>query len=89
MVSSLFVLMSLGALERQLSQIITPARSFSRFRNCENMIEKLRGENSCRQSRRCRLLGNPVAFALVELLAENKELNPSEMPAPSAEAYRA
>jgi hypothetical protein len=71
--------MSLGALERQLSQIITPARSFSRFRNCENMIEKLHGENSCRQSRLCRLLGDPVAFAVVELLAENKELNLSEI----------
>ena len=47
------------------------------------MIEKLRGENSCSQLRRCRLLGNPVAFALVELLTENKE------PAPSAEACRA
>ena len=43
------------------------------------MIEKLRGENSCSQSRRCRLLGNPVAFAVVELLAENKEPNPSEI----------
>jgi hypothetical protein len=36
-------------------------------------------ENSCRQSRLCRLLGNPVAFAVVELLAENKELNLSEI----------
>ena len=27
----------------------------------------------------CRVLGNPVAFAVVELLAENKELNPSEI----------
>jgi DNA-binding transcriptional ArsR family regulator len=36
-------------------------------------------ENSYRQSRLCRLLGNPVAFAVVELLAENKELNPSEI----------
>ena len=34
-------------------------------------------EDSYRQSRLCRLLGNPVAFAVVELLAENKELNPS------------
>jgi DNA-binding transcriptional ArsR family regulator len=34
---------------------------------------------SYRQSRLCRLLGNPVAFAVVELLAENKELNPSEI----------
>ena len=36
-------------------------------------------EESYRQSRLCRLLGNPVAFAVVELLAENKELNPSEI----------
>jgi DNA-binding transcriptional ArsR family regulator len=36
-------------------------------------------EKSYRQSRLCRLLGNPVAFAVVELLAENKELNPSEI----------
>lgn len=32
-----------------------------------------------RQSRLCRLLGNPVAFAIVELLAKNKELNPGEI----------
>ena len=36
-------------------------------------------EESYRQSRLCRLLGNPVAFAIVELLAENKEVNPSEI----------
>jgi DNA-binding transcriptional ArsR family regulator len=36
-------------------------------------------EDSCRQSRLCRLLGNPVVFAVVELLAENQELNPSEI----------
>jgi DNA-binding transcriptional ArsR family regulator len=36
-------------------------------------------EDSYRQSRLCRLLGNPVAFAVVELLANNKELNPSEI----------
>jgi DNA-binding transcriptional ArsR family regulator len=36
-------------------------------------------EDSYRQSRLCRLLGNPVAFAVVELLRENKELNPSEI----------
>jgi DNA-binding transcriptional ArsR family regulator len=36
-------------------------------------------EDSYRQSRLCRLLGNPVAFAVVELLAENKEVNPSEI----------
>jgi DNA-binding transcriptional ArsR family regulator len=36
-------------------------------------------EDSYRQSRLCRLFGNPVAFAVVELLAENKELNPSEI----------
>ena len=36
-------------------------------------------EGSYRQSRLCRLLGNPVAFAVVQLLAENKELSPSEI----------
>jgi DNA-binding transcriptional ArsR family regulator len=36
-------------------------------------------ESSYRQSRLCRLFGNPVAFAVVELLAENRELNPSEI----------
>jgi DNA-binding transcriptional ArsR family regulator len=36
-------------------------------------------EESYKQSRLCRVLGNPVAFAVVELLAENKELNPSEI----------
>jgi DNA-binding transcriptional ArsR family regulator len=36
-------------------------------------------EDSYRQSRLCRLLGNPVAFAVLELLANNKELNPSEI----------
>lgn len=35
-------------------------------------------EESYRQSRLCRLLGNPVAFAVVQLLAENRELTPSE-----------
>ena len=35
--------------------------------------------DSYRQSRLCRLLGNPVAFAVVQLLAENNELNPSEI----------
>ena len=36
-------------------------------------------EDSYRQSRLCRLLGNPVAFAVVELLANHSELNPSEI----------
>jgi len=36
-------------------------------------------EGSYRQSRLCRLLGNPVAFAVVQLLAENRELSPSEI----------
>jgi len=36
-------------------------------------------EQSYRQSRLCRLLGNPLAFAVVQLLAANKELNPSEI----------
>ncbi len=36
-------------------------------------------EVSYRQSRLCRLLGNPIAFAVVQLLAENKEMSPSEI----------
>jgi DNA-binding transcriptional ArsR family regulator len=45
-------------------------------------------ENSYRKSRLCRLLGNPVALAVVELLAENQELNPNEI-ARAAEACSA
>jgi predicted transcriptional regulator len=36
-------------------------------------------EGSYRQSRLCRLLGNPLAFAVVELLAERRELSVSEI----------
>ena len=36
-------------------------------------------ERSYRQSRLCRLLGNPTAYAIVQLLAENKEMSPSEI----------
>jgi len=36
-------------------------------------------EGSYRESRLCRLLGNPVAFAVVQLLAENRELSVSEI----------
>ena len=36
-------------------------------------------EVSYRQSRLCRLLGNPVAFAVVLLLAESREMTTSEI----------
>jgi hypothetical protein len=36
-------------------------------------------ERVYRQSRLCRLLGNPLAFAVVNVLGENKELSPSEI----------
>jgi predicted transcriptional regulator len=36
-------------------------------------------EGSYRQSRLCRLLGNPLAFAVVQLLAETRELSVSEI----------
>ena len=36
-------------------------------------------ERSYRQSRLCRLLGNPVAYAVVELLAENGQMSPSQI----------
>lgn len=36
-------------------------------------------EESYRQSRLCRLLGNPVAFAIVQLLNKTRDLTPSEI----------
>jgi DNA-binding transcriptional ArsR family regulator len=36
-------------------------------------------EVTYRQSRLCRLLGNPVAFSLVSLLAESKEMSTGEI----------
>ena len=36
-------------------------------------------EKVYRQSRLCRLLGNPMAFAVVNALLESKELSPSEI----------
>ena len=36
-------------------------------------------EISYRQSRLCRLLGNPIAFTMVSLLAENKEMSTGEI----------
>ncbi len=36
-------------------------------------------ERSYRQSRLCRLFGNPIAFAIVELLLENREMSPSQL----------
>ncbi|HEY3305893.1 MAG TPA: winged helix-turn-helix domain-containing protein [Candidatus Binatia bacterium] len=36
-------------------------------------------EVSYRQSRLCRLLGNPVAFTVVALLAENKDMSTSQI----------
>lgn len=36
-------------------------------------------EGSYRQSRVCRLLGNPIAFTVVQLLADNKHMNTGEI----------
>ena len=36
-------------------------------------------EADYRQSRLCRLLGNPIAFTVVRLLADGKEMNASEI----------
>jgi hypothetical protein len=36
-------------------------------------------EVSYRQSRLCRLLGNPVAFTIVTLLGENREMSTGEI----------
>jgi len=52
----------------------------SRFRNCENMISIVAVEElSYRQSRLCRLLGNPVAFNVVSLLADGKVMSTGEI----------
>jgi DNA-binding transcriptional ArsR family regulator len=39
-------------------------------------------EKVYRQSRLCRLLGNPIAFAIVNVLRESKDLSPSEIARP-------
>jgi len=65
-----------------LSEISThlPLIIFSSFRNCENMVIVASvDEAEYRQSRPCRLLGNPIAFTVVNLLAEGKEMNTSEI----------
>jgi hypothetical protein len=50
------------------------------FRNCENVIRIAAMEElSYRQSRLCRLLGNPIAFTVVRLLVENKEMSTGEI----------
>ena len=36
-------------------------------------------EKVYRQSRLCRLMGNPIAFAIVNALSQNRELSPSEI----------
>ena len=36
-------------------------------------------EEIYRQSRLCRLLGNPIAFTIVHVLVENKDMSPSEI----------
>jgi hypothetical protein len=36
-------------------------------------------EKSYRQSRLCRVFGNPIAFSIVELLLENREMSPSQL----------
>jgi hypothetical protein len=44
-------------------------------------------ERAYRQSRLCRLLGKPLAFAVVNMLGESKELSSSEIATPLAGAY--
>ena len=36
-------------------------------------------EKSYRQSRLCRVFGNPVAFTIAQLLAENGDMSPTEI----------
>ena len=46
-------------------------------------------EKVYRQSRLCRLMGNPIAFAVVNALGQSKELTPSEIAHAVAAASRA
>jgi hypothetical protein len=65
------------------------AMDFSRFRNCENVLSiAAMEEGTYRQSRLCRVLRNPVAFTIVCLLAEHKELTPSEIARAAERACR-
>ena len=60
--------------------LLSPLIIFSSFRNCENMVTLASvDEAEYRQSRLCRLLGNPIAFTVVGLLGEGKEMNTSEI----------
>jgi hypothetical protein len=53
---------------------VNHATGLSRFRNCENVISITAVEEiTYRQSRLCRLLGQPVIFAMVGLLTGGKE----------------
>ena len=36
-------------------------------------------EGAYRQSRLCRVLGNPLAFSIVSLLTDNKDMTPSQI----------
>jgi len=36
-------------------------------------------ERAYRQSRLCRVLGNPLAYSIVNLLVENKDITPSQI----------
>jgi DNA-binding transcriptional ArsR family regulator len=36
-------------------------------------------ERAYRQSRLCRVLGNPLAYSIVNLLADNKDITPSQI----------
>jgi DNA-binding transcriptional ArsR family regulator len=63
---------------RTFDRSFTPMASC--FRNCENMISISAVEEiNYRQSRLCRLLGNPVAFTVVSLLADSKEMSTGEI----------
>src|SRR6266498_5794262 len=62
------------------SMLFDTVAILSRFRNCENVISVAAVEElSYRQSRLCRLLGNPVAFTVISLLASGKDLSTGEI----------
>jgi DNA-binding transcriptional ArsR family regulator len=52
----------------------------ARLRNCANILNQgAMEERAYRQSRLCRVLGNPLAYSIVKLLAETREITPSRI----------
>lgn len=51
----------------------------SRLRNCANVINEPHGRAGLQTIASLPSLGNPLAFAIIHLLAENKDMTPSQI----------